>query len=251
MSINSKNVLAELLKRVPEVQLKYDRSVNCWSGEFYVIHMGLYAVFDDLIGPWVMEQLSSDKLSEDLLVRIFSFFEDMAASLDEQIKMVLRIAILERLGFNAGVLEKAYKYMGPNTVEMFQKIENFNILNEFLKNIPELQSKYDQCLVWWENEFPGLHNIFGDVLNPYLIEQLNLPCLDEALLKRIFIFLESMANNPDEDVRNVLYVTILECLGDDSEVLRKAYKYMGRKTIKMSQEIEAFWGRDFNVFYLP
>jgi hypothetical protein len=41
----------------------------------------------------------------------------------------------------------------------------------------------------------------------------------------------------------LLTVTILERIGDDKEMLKKAHKYMGKETRKASDEIEKFWGR--------
>jgi hypothetical protein len=53
-----------------------------------------------------------------------------------------------------------------------------------------------------------------------------------------------MAVDGNNEVKNVLTVSILEVLGDDRKVLNTSYKYMGKETRKASDEIEKFWGRN-------
>jgi hypothetical protein len=64
------------------------------------------------------------------------------------------------------------------------------------------------------------------------------------LLKRIFDFFERMALSPDNMVPELLTMETLEYLGDDKTILKKARKLMGRETLKLSHEIEKFWGRE-------
>ena len=63
------------------------------------------------------------------------------------------------------------------------------------------------------------------------------------LKKRIFRFLEEMANSEDKEVQNVLIVTVLERLGDSEGIFFEAKKYMGEKTNEFSTEIENWLGR--------
>ncbi|MFC2063104.1 hypothetical protein ACFLS8_04090 [Chloroflexota bacterium] len=67
---------------------------------------------------------------------------------------------------------------------------------------------------------------------------------NENLLKRVFSFLELMAISKYWDVRDVLSATILENLGDDRAVLIRARPLMGNKTLKLSHQVERFWGRE-------
>jgi hypothetical protein len=118
-----------------------------------------------------------------------------------------------------------------------------NMAEKLIEVVPELRCQYESELEWWGDEQPGAHIIFGDVLNPYLI------CLlesgnQEAILARIFAFLEELASHEDTRVQEVVAVTVCERLGDDSKVIEKARRYMGNKTLSLSNEIEAFWGRD-------
>lgn len=117
-----------------------------------------------------------------------------------------------------------------------------NLIQQLLHTFPELTSSYNEYMEWWDGEDPGLHNLMGDVLGPYMRESLELDT-DPKLIKRIFAFLERMATSPDEAVVNVLMVTLLERLGDDKKLLERAYAYMSPYTREASDEIEQYWGR--------
>lgn len=117
------------------------------------------------------------------------------------------------------------------------------LVSEMLRMIPELKPMYDNDMEWWwEGEEPLLHNILGGVMNEYLVQVLDRNDNQELLI-RIFKFLEMMAISEDDDVVNVLQVTVLEYVGDSKKVLRIAYWYMGEQTRKLSDEIEKVWGR--------
>ncbi|MFD1735990.1 hypothetical protein ACFSCX_05375 [Bacillus salitolerans] len=57
-----------------------------------------------------------------------------------------------------------------------------------------------------------------------------------------------MAKSTDDDIDNVLVVTILARIGDDSEVLKKSIKYMGAITKDKSYEFEKNLGRTLKPF---
>ncbi|MFW6377260.1 MAG: DUF7674 family protein [bacterium] len=117
-----------------------------------------------------------------------------------------------------------------------------NLSNCLLIEIPEIKEMYEEELKLWD-EYPGNHNIFGDVVNPYLIDLLN-ENNDKKLLKRIFSFLEKMANSKDVKVQEVLTVTVLERLGDDKKILSKSYEYMEKETKQFSVEVEKWLKRN-------
>ncbi|MEG0775796.1 hypothetical protein [Clostridium sp.] len=117
-----------------------------------------------------------------------------------------------------------------------------NLSEELIKHIPELQYIYQQELDLWDGEDPGAHNIFGDVLNPFLIELLKKNAKVE-LLEKVFVFLGRMATSNDLLVQEVLACTVLERIGDDKVILTKAKEYMNEETRKISDEIEKGWGR--------
>lgn len=77
----------------------------------------------------------------------------------------------------------------------------------------------------FKNHNPGPHVLYENVLNPYVKELLDNEENDEAL-QRIFKFYEDLAQSNDQEVKNLLQVTLLEVLWDDSIIYGKAYKYM-------------------------
>jgi len=108
--------------------------------------------------------------------------------------------------------------------------------------VPELRSQYEQEVKWWGEEEPGAHNIYGDLLTPHLISLLKSD-EQEDTLKRIFALLEKLANHEDVHVQEVVAFSVLEQLGGDKELLQKARRYMGPKTLQFSHEVEKSWGR--------
>ncbi|HAJ64268.1 MAG TPA: hypothetical protein DCP31_37725 [Cyanobacteria bacterium UBA8543] len=118
-----------------------------------------------------------------------------------------------------------------------------NLGDKLVEAIPELQPQYLAELEWWGEDKPGVHIIFGDILNPYLISIINTDYQQESLI-RIFDFLEKLANHENKQIQEVVALTVCERLGDEPEILLKARQYMGRKTLEMSHEIERFWGRE-------
>lgn len=115
-----------------------------------------------------------------------------------------------------------------------------NLVQQMLEAVPEIRPYYEKELEWWDEILP--HVVFGDVINPYIISLLK-NSQDLDVLQRTFQFFEMMANCPDERVADVLGVTVLERIGDESDVLGKAVKFMGKKTKEISDEIEKGWGR--------
>lgn len=113
----------------------------------------------------------------------------------------------------------------------------WDVLHEKLvEAIPELEKAYKEELKDWD-EFPGNHIIFGNVLNPFLVELLEQPNKQNPK-QRIFDFLELMALSEDAKVQEVLSVTVLERLGDSEGVLRETKKYMGKMTTQFSKKLK-------------
>jgi len=126
---------------------------------------------------------------------------------------------------------------------MMKTITLDNLAIGLVEAVPELRSAYEAELEWWGDEQPGVHIIFGDIFNPYLISLLESDNQPERL-KPVFNFLEELANHEDVQVQEVVAVTVCERLGDRAEWLAKARQYMGKTTLSFSQEMEAFWSRD-------
>lgn len=119
-------------------------------------------------------------------------------------------------------------------------IQYEELSNLLIQEIPELTEKYRKELEWWEDEEPGPHNIYGDVLNPYLLGLLRKDNQNKKL-KKVFSFIEELANSNSKKVQEVVAVTVLERLSTEPDLLKKAEKYMGPKTMQFLGELKEFW----------
>ena len=85
-----------------------------------------------------------------------------------------------------------------------------------------------------EEEFQGRflqHCIFGDVLNQKVVELLKRKdCLENKLLQRIFRMYENFAVHGDEEIQNLLQVTLLEYLWDEKVTYDRVLELMGDGT---------------------
>jgi hypothetical protein len=115
------------------------------------------------------------------------------------------------------------------------------LIRAFVKIFPEFSAQSSEIIRVGHGD-PGGHVLLGDVLNPYLEENLPEP-KDKGLVKRIFDFLEWMALSNDEYAVGVLSATVLERLGDSPDRLQAAWQFMGDKTKLLSVETEKQLGR--------
>lgn len=117
-----------------------------------------------------------------------------------------------------------------------------NVVLKMLEAFPDITTLYNEEVDWYDGGPPGPHVIFGDIFNPYVIDLLEAES-QVPLLQRVFAFLEEMAASEDIRVQEVLACTILERLGDDPIILKRGRRYMGSKTLRISDEVERGWGR--------
>lgn len=115
------------------------------------------------------------------------------------------------------------------------------VAKEFIRTLPKYGALYLEHLDTYK-EFLG-HVFFGDVVN-IAIANLISSGSNQEQLQKLFDFMEQMMHEGNEDVQNIIIVTILERLGDDSAILREASRYMGTKTRTASDDIEQYWGRN-------
>ncbi|MCM3729080.1 hypothetical protein M3226_26025 [Neobacillus cucumis] len=117
---------------------------------------------------------------------------------------------------------------------------NFNDLaKHFTENLKEYKPLLQEHM---DLNDEVLNHVFFGECNDYFVELIGIE-QDIAKIKELFNFLELMATEGDDDVKELLSVTILARLGDSKKLLQTAYKYMGTETRKASDEIEKFWGR--------
>jgi hypothetical protein len=103
---------------------------------------------------------------------------------------------------------------------------------------PELWQSIEATFGDYHNlreETPEAYPIFEDVVQGLVFELLE-SGRDQALLRRLFLFFEDMANSPDPNVsRDLLGIAILEPLVYKRDSLRQAWPYMGSKTKEMAR----------------
>jgi hypothetical protein len=100
---------------------------------------------------------------------------------------------------------------------------------ELLERIWSTFSSYYDLEKGTPEETPENYPIFEDVVQKLVFELLESD-QNEALLARLFLFLEDMANSLDPRVsRDLLGIAIMEPLVYKRESLRQAWKFMGPK----------------------
>lgn len=118
-------------------------------------------------------------------------------------------------------------------------IEYCDLNAEFLHNwFPELCSEIDNEAEW-SGDLP--HCLFGNILNPLVVSLIKNEEYDKnKLLEKIFDMYEQMAKYGDDEVKNLLQVTLLEYLWDDYVVYTLSLKMMGDHTLLINQDIAAY-----------
>lgn len=112
---------------------------------------------------------------------------------------------------------------------------------ELIEQLPELEEGYAKMLEFWGDEDPGPHIVVGNLLNPFLEEALKEGRADDA--KRALDFVERMAVSEDEDLVNVVYVTVCEYLVLNDTLDELAQPLFGPETKRICQETADWWRR--------
>lgn len=116
-----------------------------------------------------------------------------------------------------------------------------NVSEALVVNLPELLGQYEDLLKDWAGEVPGPHIVYGDILNRHIDSLLRKN--DDAALRRVFAFIEVIANSSDTRVRDVVGATVCDYLGGYPDKLSRVRPHMGRATRHISDSIEEFYGR--------
>lgn len=117
----------------------------------------------------------------------------------------------------------------------------YDMLNDvFLySKLPELKE-----VILSESEYLGCnlpHSLYGNVLNPVVVSLIKKnEYKNNKLLKKIFDLYEQMAKYGDEDVKNLLQVTLLEYLWDDYTVYTRSLEVMGNYTLEINEGIHDY-----------
>lgn len=91
------------------------------------------------------------------------------------------------------------------------------------------------------------HSLYGNFFNPLIKNILKKTTnTNVTTAKKIFEFYEHLARSNDNDVKNLLQVTLLEYLWDDYDVYSAAIKFMGINTKILNEEINKYLSQPIN-----
>ena len=89
----------------------------------------------------------------------------------------------------------------------------------------------------------GIYVLWGMGIMPSVNKTIDCIGKHENLVSEIFDFFEEMANEDDEELKELLMYSTLETLGDDYKRLEISRQFMKNETKKLSERVEAFLGR--------
>ena len=98
--------------------------------------------------------------------------------------------------------------------------------------VPELRIPVETEKRWWKGETPGQHVVFGDILSPFLVAELERGDRPE-LLTRIFALLEEMARSEDVLVQEVAQQSVLSDLCGDQPWSKLLNRYLGSESKRL------------------
>jgi hypothetical protein len=124
MSLEYENLIPALLERVPELSDGYDELVRQYGGEDPPV--GAHIVFGILVTPLIMESLAQGVEHGDFLTRLFQLLEEMAVARDDEVKNVVVVSVLERLGRDPTALLAARALMGDATQSLADEVEGWS-----------------------------------------------------------------------------------------------------------------------------
>lgn len=114
-----KELCAGLLAAVPELADAYKTELEWWGED----HPGAHNVYAFVLLPYLLDLLSTNG-DKEILKRIFSHVEDLAASSDEYVRGVVKATILWRLA-EPSVIRDAHPHFGPATLQCLKEEEDF------------------------------------------------------------------------------------------------------------------------------
>ena len=119
------------------------------------------------------------------------------------------------------------------------------IVNELLKEFPEISRRYAEELAWIQDTFQDqetrgqtiyFDRCFCDYIGRLLVSERQ----DNVKIKKVFVFLEDMATSEDQEVKNLLQVTVLEYLRSWYLLQRESEKFMQPETRKMFDTVKGY-----------
>ena len=119
------------------------------------------------------------------------------------------------------------------------------IVNELLAEFPEISKNYAEEIAWIKDTFKGqeiggqtiyFDRCFCDYIGRLLVDESQ----DDIKIEKIFAFLEDMAVSEDQEVRNLLQVTVLEYLRSWYLLQNESEKRMLPETKKIFDRVKSY-----------
>ena len=106
---------------------------------------------------------------------------------------------------------------------------------ELARALPELRVPVETEKRWWKGETPGQHVLFGDILSPFLTQELERGDRPEVL-SRAFSFVEQLARDPDVLVREVVQQSVLADLCGEQPWSARLARVLGPESKRLMVE---------------
>ena len=121
----------------------------------------------------------------------------------------------------------------------------YGIVNELLAEFPEINKNYAEEMAWIKDTFKdqetdGQTVYFGRCFCDYIGRLLVNERQDNMEIEKIFTFLEDMAVSEDQEVRNLLQVTVLEYLRSWYLLQSRSEKLMLPETKKIFAHVKSY-----------
>ncbi len=120
-------------------------------------------------------------------------------------------------------------------------ISSIDFFNYILEMFPNLEFQYNKVKQEYGDLFETI--FLEDVFSPEIIHLIE-EGRDENILYKIFEYFEDVLTWGNEHLINIFTVTVLEILGNDVNLLHKAKKYMGEKTLYLQKKADEELGRN-------
>ncbi len=111
MSLSIDSFFETMLSFFPSVKNEYEKHMEEYRERLDTV------VVEDIFMPEVLRVLDND-WNKELLEKLFTYFEEVVRSDNEELVNILSITVLEILGNDRGILRKARKYMKPQTYKL-------------------------------------------------------------------------------------------------------------------------------------
>lgn len=112
-------------------------------------------------------------------------------------------------------------------------------LNKMLiKKFSELEKDYNNEVSWQEGDETGSHVVYGDILNPYIIECISKDNISK--LREIFSFIEYILDSGDDYASNVISVSVLESVLYSIFNNKRVFSLLGNESKKVVEEFIKF-----------